>query len=253
VHVERSAIDVVLLDIEGTTTPIAFVYDVLFPFARRHLREFLKDQWHTPAVADAILKLQLEWADEAARGEAPPPWASTGVRVVPASDILMAAAYLEWLMDRDRKSPALKLIQGLIWERGYASRELTSDLFPDVAPAIERWTGAGLRVAIYSSGSGLAQRLLFAHSREGDLTPRLSGFFDTSAGSKTEAASFTRIAAALATSPARVLFVSDVSQELDAARTAGCVTALCVRPGNPIQPAGVPVNIVRTFEEIAVV
>src|SRR5206468_3737674 len=106
---------------------------------RRHLREFLKDQWHTPAVADAIVKLQLEWADEAARGEVPPPWTSAAERIVPASDVSAVAAYLEWLMDRDRKSPALKLLQGLIWERGYASRELTTDLFPDVAPALVRW------------------------------------------------------------------------------------------------------------------
>jgi enolase-phosphatase E1 len=252
VHVPRSAIDVILLDIEGTTTPIAFVYDVLFPFARRHLREYLKEQWNTSPLADAIVKLQLEWADDAARGEAPPPWASAGDDTVPASDISVVAAYLEWLMDRDRKSAALKLIQGLIWERGYASRELTSDVFPDVAPAVDRWARMGINVAIYSSGSVLAQRLLFGHARAGDLTRRLTGFFDTSVGPKTDAASYARIGTALATGVERMLFVSDAMKELDAARRAGCMTALCVRPGNPIQTAEFPIDVIRTFDEIVV-
>lgn len=250
---DRSSLDAILLDIEGTTTPIAFVYEVLFPFARRHLREFLKEEWRTAPLADAIVKLQLEWAEDAATGQAPPPWDSAAAGVVHAADVSVAAAYLEWLMDRDRKSPALKLIQGLIWERGYASGELTSELFDDVAPSIERWTAARLTVAIYSSGSALAQRVLFAHTRYGDLTPRLGGFFDTSVGPKTSPDGYARIAAALGTSAPRVLFLSDVARELDAARTAGCRTALCIRPGNPIQPAGFPVDVIRTFEEIVVV
>jgi enolase-phosphatase E1 len=251
VKVHRRSLDAILLDIEGTTTPIAFVYDVLFPFARRHLREFLKETWTSPPVADAIVKLELEWADDAARGEAPASWAST--RAMPRDDVSAIAGYLEWLMDCDRKSPALKLIQGLIWQRGYESGELTSDLFPDVGPALKRWTEDGLAVAIYSSGSTLAQRLLFAHTPAGDFTRYFTGFFDTSAGPKTSPESFTRISAALGTRTERVLFVSDAAREVDAARAAGCRTSLCVRPGNPLQSPAVPAETIRTFDEIAMV
>ena len=131
-RVDRGATDAILLDIEGTTTPIAFVYEVLFPFARRHMREFLKEARGTAPLADALVRLEHEWADDAAKGEAPRPWTGAGAEAAVAA----GAGYLEWLMDRDRKSPALKLIQGLIWQRGYQSGELTSDVYPDVRPAI---------------------------------------------------------------------------------------------------------------------
>jgi enolase-phosphatase E1 len=240
------ALDAIVLDIEGTTTPISFVCDVLFPFARRHLREFLKDHRNSPGVnaapgvADAIVGLLLEWADDVAKGNMPPP----------GSEIDLAA-YVEWLMDLDRKSPALKSLQGLIWERGYRSGELTSEIFADVGPALERWRGAGLRVAIYSSGSVLAQRLLFGHTPAGDLTPLFSGFFDTAVGPKTAVDSYRAIAVALECPPPRLLFVSDVVAELNAARAAGCRTALAVRPGNPPQP---PPNgdAIRSFNEIVI-
>ncbi|HEX4346991.1 MAG TPA: acireductone synthase [Vicinamibacterales bacterium] len=248
-RVHRGAIDAILLDIEGTTTPIAFVHDVLFPFARRHMREFLKDTRGTAPVADALMKLELEWADDAAKGQAPPPWTGSGAQ----ADVSVIAAYLEWLMDRDRKSPALKLIQGLIWQRGYRARELTSDVYPDVRPAIERWKSHALVVAIYSSGSALAQRLLFAHTGEGDMTPLLGGFFDTDVGPKTAAHSYEQIAGALGTSAGRLLFVSDAAKEVEAAHSAGCQTVLCVRPGNPIQAPAIHIDAIRTFDEIAVV
>lgn len=248
--VHRRALDAILLDIEGTTTPIAFVYDVLFPFARRHLREFLKDAWTSAPVADAVVKLELEWADDAARGEAP---SRTSGAIAPRHDVSLIAGYLEWLMDCDRKSPALKLIQGLIWQKGYESGELTSSLFPDVGPALRRWTDDGLAVAIYSSGSALAQRLLFAHTPSGDFTRYFTGFFDTSAGPKTSPESFTRISAALGTRTERVLFVSDAAREVDAAHAAGCRTSLCVRPGNPLQSPAFPADTIRTFDEIAMV
>jgi enolase-phosphatase E1 len=237
----RGALDAIVLDIEGTTTPISFVYDVLFPFARRHLREFLKDHRNSPGVADAVVGLELEWADDVAKGNAPPLWSEINL-----------AGYVEWLMDLDRKSPALKSLQGLIWERGYGSGELTSEIFADVGPALERWRGAGLRVAIYSSGSVLAQRLLFGHTPAGDLTPLLTGFFDTAVGPKTAADSYRAIAVALDCPPARLLFVSDVVVELNAAHAAGCRTTLAVRPGNPPQPSAPDGGAIRSFNEIVI-
>jgi enolase-phosphatase E1 len=228
----------ILLDIEGTTTPIGFVYDVLFPYARAHVREYLRDH---PDV-DAIAMLRREWAGEPAANQPPPP------RPLGAMDDV--AIYVEWLMDRDRKSPGLKALQGLVWQRGYRDGLLKGEVFPDVPAALERWRKDGIKSAIYSSGSVLAQQLLFSTTAFGDLTPLLSGFFDTSSGVKTSAESYQRIAAALECSTGEMLFVSDAPAELDAARAAGCEARLCVRPGNapidtqPIAPT------VHTFDEI---
>jgi len=227
----------ILLDIEGTTTPIAFVYDVLFPYARAHLREYLRDR----PDPDAIDLLKQEWTDEAAASAAPAPPAATAPEL---------ATYVEWLMDRDRKSPGLKRLQGLVWERGYRDGVLKGDVFADVRPALERWHKRGIKAAIYSSGSVLAQRLLFSTTAFGDLATLLSGFFDTSSGVKTSPESYRRIAAVLRCSTAQLLFVSDVAAELDAARSAGCQVVLCVRPGNAAQRVSADVRVVHTFDEI---
>ncbi len=227
----------ILLDIEGTTTPIAFVYDVLFPYARAHLREYLRDR----PDPDAIDLLKQEWTDEVAASAAP---------ASPAATAPELARYVEWLMDRDRKSPGLKRLQGLVWERGYRDGVLKGDVFADVRPALERWHKRGIKVAIYSSGSVLAQRLLFSTTAFGDLTTLLSGFFDTSSGVKTSPESYRRIAAVIGCSTAQLLFVSDVAAELDAARSAGCQVVLCVRPGNAAQRVSADVRVVHTFDEI---
>jgi enolase-phosphatase E1 len=153
-------------------------------------------------------------------------------------------------MDRDRKSPGLKDLQGLIWERGYQRGELHGIVYPDVPPALRRWCDRAVEMAIYSSGSELAQRRLFASTAEGDLTPLFAGFFDTAVGPKGEAGSYRRIASALGHAPDRVLFVSDVTAELDAAREAGCGTLLCLRPGNLPQPDAARFDRARTFDEI---
>ena len=154
----------------------------------------------------------------------------------PTSATGRSPAYVDWLMDRDRKSPGLKLLQGLIWERGYQAGELRGEVYPDVAPAIRRWRDAGIVVAIYSSGSELAQRLLFESTPAGDLTPLLSGFFDTAVGAKTSVDSYTHIAQRLGEPPNACLFISDVTSELNAARAAGFATVLSLRPGNVRQP-----------------
>jgi enolase-phosphatase E1 len=233
---------VVLLDIEGTTTPIAFVHDILFPFARAHLASFLRTHGGDAEVAEVRRRLGREYAEDLARGETVPESAFD------SSDAI--APYVTWLMDRDRKSPGLKLLQGQIWEAGYRAGELRGQVYPDVPPAIRRWRAAGLRVAIYSSGSELAQRRLFESTEHGDLTPLLSGFFDTGVGAKVVSDSYGRIAVALDVPPAAILFVSDVTRELTAAREAGVQVVLSLRPGNSPQADAEQFERVESFEEL---
>jgi enolase-phosphatase E1 len=241
VHTDRSLerIRAILLDIEGTTTPIEFVHQVLFPYARARVHDFLARHANDPGVRADIALLRAEHAAEAAQADNPPPWDPEN--------------YVYWLMDRDRKSTGLKSLQGRIWEAGYRDGELKGkgEVYPDVAPAFERWRSAGKAIAIFSSGSVQAQRNLFANTTAGDLSSFLSGYFDTTTGPKREAASYRKIAAALHREPGEILFVSDVAAELDAARAAGMRTALCVRgPGSPDDsPTAHP--RVRSFAELA--
>lgn len=246
VRLERGAIDAIVLDIEGTTTPIAFVTEVLFPYARTHLRPHLAERRGSDELDEVVGLLRDEHAQDMARGETPPPWTDGSEAAL--------ASYVEWLMDCDRKSTGLKLLQGHIWEGGYQSGQLEGRVFSDVVPALQRWRDAGIAVAIYSSGSEQGQRLLFAHTPLGDLTANFSGFFDTTVGAKVDADSYRRIAERLHTTPSRQLFVSDVTRELDAAAAAGCGTVLCVREGNaPLpQDAAARFAIVRSFDEIRV-
>jgi enolase-phosphatase E1 len=212
----------ILLDIEGTTTPLSFVTDTLFPYARVHLPGYLEQQGGTPESRTAIARLHEEYEHDRAQGEQVPDWSPL--------------AYLMWLMDRDRKSPALKELQGRVWEEGFRNGTLVGPVYEDVPRALARWRDDGIPVGIYSSGSVRAQQWLFRRSSAGDLTPLLSWHFDTAVGAKRESASYTRIAADVNVAPAEVLFVSDVAAELDAARAAGLRTALMVRPGNTPQP-----------------
>jgi enolase-phosphatase E1 len=243
VQFPRDTVGAIVLDIEGTTTPIAFVHDALFPFARRHLREHLQAHQSSSDLREVIRRLRGEWADDVA----PPPWSDE-----PDAELPSVAGYVEWLMDRDRKSPGLKLLQGYIWEDGYRSGALRGEVYPDVVPAILRWRASEIAVAIYSSGSVLAQRLLFAHTPAGDLTPLVNRFFDTEVGAKTSPDSYRRIAAALQCPTHRLLFVSDAGKELDAARQAGCEVLLCARPGNPAQSAPAGLDMIHGFDEIGV-
>jgi enolase-phosphatase E1 len=193
-----------LTDIEGTTTPIAFVHDVLFPYAKSRLAAFCADHANDPVLADVR-------------------------RLADGRDVL--ATLTDW-MARDEKIAALKTIQGMIWESGYVQGEITGAVYPDVPPALRRWAKAGLRLFVYSSGSVTAQKLLFGHTNSGDLTPLFQGFFDTSAGPKREAASYKTICRGANISPGDLLFLSDVAAELDAAKTAGLVTCQLLRPAD---------------------
>lgn len=235
---ELNDIGVILLDIEGTTTPIEFVHQVLFPYARAHIHDHLD--------AQDVEALRAEY-----RAEPPdsglPAWN-------PADDLASAEAYVCWLMDRDRKSTGLKALQGRIWEAGYRAGELKGkgEVYPDVRPALARWRKAGKGVAIFSSGSVQAQRNLFANTTDGDLSPFLSAYFDTTTGPKREAASYGKIATALRRTPRDVLFISDVVAELDAARQAGMRTTLCVRDARADSGAGASDHPrIRSFDEVA--
>lgn len=192
----------VLLDIEGTVGDIAFVRDVLFPFARARIADVLKARWDEPEIAAAVQSACVS---------------SIEPLTTPA---LAAKRFLGW-MDEDKKIGPLKTLQGIIWREGYASGELKAHLYPDAVEAIHAWTKRGVKVAIYSSGSVEAQKLYFAHSVAGDLTSFLSRYFDTATGAKGDPASYTKIAAALGYAPAAVTFFSDATGETDAALGAG--------------------------------
>jgi len=245
---ERDALEgirAILLDIEGTTTPIVFVFDVLFPYARRHLRRHLEQHAASPEYDALFGRLRDEHASDRSAGEPVPPWTDAP----PPARLASVASYSEWLMDRDRKSPALKALQGKIWEEGYVRGELVGDVFADVPGALERWRAQQRQIGIFSSGSVLAQQLLFRHSSAGDLSRFLQWYFDTGVGTKTDSESYRRIADAMTIPAGAVLFVSDVISELDAARGAGMHTTLSVRPGNKPPPEhGHPV--VRTFDAL---
>ena len=236
-----SAAPALLLDIEGTLTPVTFVTETLFPFARARLRSFFEAHAAEPHVVDQLEALEQDHGREPS-ADAPPPWRAR-------DRIASACLYLEWLMDRDRKATPLKTLQGMIWEDGYRQGALTAPVYDDVPPAFARWRAKDREIAIFSSGSVLAQRLLFAHTNAGDLTSFLSAYFDTTTGPKKEPETYGRIAATMGRSPQQMLFLSDASAELDAARAAGLQTALCVRPGAS-EPGLGQHRPVRSFAEV---
>ena len=233
----------ILLDIEGTTTPIAFVHQVLFPYARAHLHDYLAQHADDPELRADLALLRREHAAESSQAPLPPPG-------LPPWD---PEAYVYWLMDHDRKSTGLKSLQGRIWEAGYRSGELKGkgEVYPDVRPAFERWAKAGKQIAIFSSGSVQAQRNLFANTTAGDLSAFLSRYFDTTTGPKREPRSYRQIATALGASPQGVLFVSDVVAELDAAHAAGMRTALCVREADAPDDSPTRHPRIHSFTELA--
>lgn len=223
----------VLTDIEGTTTPLSFVLDVLFPYARRRLDAACAAG--APSFAEALDRLRQEYEKEPEE-------------TLP--DFGNGAPYAHWLMDRDRKSTGLKILQGILWEDGYRAGELRGQVWPDVAEALRTWKENGIRVRIFSSGSVLAQKLLFGHSDQGDLLPYFEGFHDTRTGPKNSPASYEAIAGSFGLPPGEILFLSDVTAELDAAREAGFQTGLLLRPGNkPAEANGHPSY--KSFAELA--
>lgn len=199
----------IVTDIEGTTSAIAYVKEVMFPFAAAALDDFLDARAADPAVAAILSEIGAD-----------------------------PRAKLRAWMAADAKVTALKSLQGLIWEAGFRDGRLQGHLWPDVAPCLRAWHAGGIRLAVYSSGSVAAQKLLFGHSIAGNLAPLFGAFFDTMTGPKRDAASYAAIARSLGASPAAILFLSDVVEELDAARDAGLATCQLVRAGDGTLPAG---------------
>ena len=236
----------ILLDIEGTTTPLTFVHEVLFPYAREHVRNYLTEHFGSTRIQADLLLLSEEHAADLALGHIPP--AQVGQSVNASID--SAVAYVYWLMEHDRKATGLKSLQGKIWQQGYRVGALKSQVFEDVPRALKRWQEAKRKTSIFSSGSVLAQRLLFAHTETGDLTGFIASYFDTSTGPKTAPESYRRIARTLDLPLSQILFISDVTDELDAASTAGMCTRLCARPGNYPQPSDNQHQTIKSFDEI---
>lgn len=203
-------IKAVLTDIEGTTSAVSFVFEVLFPYAARHLPDFIRQEATQPAVA-----LQLQ----AVRHEIDEPQADVE-RVI---EIL-----LEWIAE-DRKATPLKALQGMVWEQGYRAGQLKGHVYPDAVEALKRWHQEGYELYVYSSGSIQAQQLIFGCSEAGDLSALFSGYFDTTSGPKREPQSYGRIAAAIGRPAEDILFLSDIVEELDAAQQAGMPTCGVVR------------------------
>ncbi|MBM4127344.1 MAG: acireductone synthase [Nitrospira sp.] len=205
----------ILLDIEGTILPKAYVTEVLFPYAQKHLATYLHAHREDHTVRRWAALCQETIAKE------------SGTQLA-YEDV--AGTLTQWILS-DRKHQGLKALQGMIWEEGYRRGVFAPRLYDDVVPALRRWRQGHLHLAIYSSGSEQAQRLLFEHTTDGDLTSLFSYFFDTGMGSKLEPASYRHIADRLGFTPAEVLFLSDVESELEAAATAGFLTTQVVRPG----------------------
>jgi enolase-phosphatase E1 len=231
-------VSAILLDIEGTTTPIEFVYEVLFPFAYQHARDFIWQYRKSADLLADVAGLNLEYLADSECGGETPTWRDDSDE----SWLESVTAYVHWQMQQDRKSTALKSLQGKIWEAGYLSGRLLGQVYPDVPAAFARWFQQEKRIYIYSSGSILAQKLLFAHSSDGDLSGYINDYFDTTTGAKTAHTSYYAISEKVALPAREILFLSDVIAELDAARDADMLTTLCVRPGTTeVEPSTHPV------------
>ncbi|ATF91522.1 Predicted enolase-phosphatase [Cedecea neteri] len=198
----------IVTDIEGTTSDIRFVHNILFPYARERLAGFVRQQQNE--IAPILNDLRAEINE-------------------PQADIERLIETLFSFMDVDRKSTALKALQGLIWRDGYVNGDFTGHLYDDVLPALKAWKQQGIALYVYSSGSVAAQKLLFGYSDAGNITDLFSGYFDTHVGAKREAQSYRNIAAETGVAPEELLFLSDIHQELDAAREAGWQTVQLIR------------------------
>ncbi|WP_159815709.1 acireductone synthase [Pseudomonas sp. 18058] len=209
------SIKAIVTDIEGTTSAVSFVFDVLFPYAAKHLPDFVRQNADRADVAEQL---------NAVRRDSNAPQADVE-RVV---EIL-----LSWI-EEDRKATPLKALQGMVWAQGYHAGQLKGHVYPDAVEALQRWHAAGYQLFVYSSGSIQAQKLIFGCSEAGDLTPLFSGYFDTTSGPKREAQSYTNIQQAIGVAPEEILFLSDIVEELDAAQAAGLQTCGLAREGGEL-------------------
>ena len=223
----------ILLDIEGTTCPVSFVAEVLFPYASYSLERYLEQHQDEAEIKSLLQGVEMAWKEDVH----PEAIALLEEQEFPIK-MKAVAQYLRQLIARDIKLTELKDLQGRIWRSGYASGELVAPLFPDVPEALERWHEQGFTLAVYSSGSVPAQQLLYGHCQAGDLRPLFQHWFDTKTGIKQAKESYLMIAKSMGTAPSDVLFISDALQELEAADAAGMKTLFSDREGNPARDAG---------------
>ncbi|HEX7326039.1 MAG TPA: acireductone synthase [Rhodanobacteraceae bacterium] len=209
--VSATGVRAIVTDIEGTTSSVAFVRDVLFPYAREHLPGFINTHRHSADVR--------RWLDATAR--------EAGIDDPDSQRVV--DTLLRWI-DEDRKATPLKALEGMLWAKGYADGAYRAHVYADVPAKLRAWKAQGLKLYVYSSGSVAAQKLFFGHSEAGDLTSLFDGWFDTEVGGKRERGSYLRIAEALALAPPAILFLSDLAAELDAAHGAGMQTIRLCRP-----------------------
>ncbi|KAK8527421.1 hypothetical protein V6N13_085250 [Hibiscus sabdariffa] len=240
----------IVLDIEGTTTPISFVTDILFPYARNNVGKHLSATYTSAETQDDIKLLRSQVEDDLKQGV-------IGAVPIPSDDagkeevIAALVANVEAMIKADRKITALKQLQGHIWRSGFENNELKGIVFDDVPEALEKWHALGVKVYIYSSGSRLAQRLLFGNTKSGDLRKFLSGYFDTAVGNKREKCSYVEITETLGVDkPSEILFLTDIYQEAIAAKAAGLEAIISVRPGNSPLPENHGFKTINSFSEI---
>ncbi|CAO0793780.1 unnamed protein product [Mucor circinelloides] len=243
--------DTVILDIEGTITPITFVKETLFPYVTSGLSAFLDRTWETDE-----LKKQIELLREQAKKDVDAKMEQAVIIPTEASADQIKSAVIEtiaWQMKADRKIGALKSFQGYMWKEGYESGVLRGVVYDDVVPALDQWKAAGKKIYIYSSGSVPAQKLLVGYSTKGDLMSYFSGYFDTAVGLKTESASYKNIAQQIGkeNDTKSILFVTDNINEIFAATEAGYQVVISDRPGNaPLGPESKQFKIVTSFDQI---
>lgn len=218
----------IVTDIEGTTSSLSFVKDVLFPYARERMTQFVRAHGSDPAVRGLL--------DEVRR-----------MLDGRAGDEQIIAQLIQWI-DEDKKITPLKALQGMIWKRGFEQGDFKGHVYEDAVRKLRLWHAEGIRLYVFSSGSVQAQKLLFAHTAYGDLTPLFSGYFDTTLGAKKESGSYRKIAQAIGLAPGDILFLSDIKEELDAAREAGMHTTCLSREGGEMLAAGHPQA--RSFDDI---
>lgn len=218
----------ILTDIEGTTSSLSFVKDVLFPYSRERLAQFVRSHAREAQVRQILADARRESNEE-------------------LNDQELIERMLKWI-DEDRKVTPLKALQGLIWETGYRNGELVGHVYDDAYDALRRWHDRGVRLYVFSSGSVKAQQLLFGHTAKGDLQPLFAGYFDTTIGAKRDPAAYRRIAEIIGIAPGDILFLSDITEELDAAQTAGMQTYWLVR--DPTTPVRDGYRVARRLDEI---
>ncbi len=241
---EAARVRVLLLDIEGTTTPIDFVYKTLFPYAGSRVESFLRQHSGEAGIASLLRDLRGQRDADDAAGQQPTAWRDDGGEAT----LLSAVEYVRWLMAKDSKCTPLKALQGKIWQQGFDDGELHGEVYEDVPRAFARWHAQGREICIYSSGSVQAQQMLFRTVVSGDLASSISAFFDTQTGVKTAPGSYRKIAASLQCRPAEILFLSDAPKETDAALASGMRALLCERGGH--NPSATSARVIRSFDDV---